>query len=286
MTNIVKLPFSNTSGNTPVSLVDGQIAINQASGSLFYRNSAGAVTQFTSAASLADGYVYDCGEYSAIAPSPPVTVSGVSGSGQAVLSWGAPILPGGASITDYTVQYSSGSGYTTFSRAASTALTATVTGLTNGTAYTFRVSATNSAGTSAYSTVSSSVTPSVSGPLLTITRDNGISTFTVSGGGGNTFTRVAGHSIGGLDGLSHYSWTASATAMVTFSFSYSDDDGGGNNWSITRTSGVSTTTEASGTNSGGASSVPVSVISGDILRVIAGGDQSQQYISNVSVSAA
>jgi hypothetical protein len=42
--NIVRNPYSNTAGNTPTSLVNGQIGVNQADGKLFYRNSAGVVT--------------------------------------------------------------------------------------------------------------------------------------------------------------------------------------------------------------------------------------------------
>ena len=59
------------------------------------------------------------------------------------------------------VQYStSASGtYTTFSDGTSTTTTATVTGLTNNTAYYFKVAAVNYVGTGSYSTVSSGVTP-------------------------------------------------------------------------------------------------------------------------------
>jgi hypothetical protein len=59
---------------------------------------------------------------------------------------------GGAAITDYAVQYSSNSGtsWTTFADGLSTGTTATVTGLTNGTNYVFRVAAINAAGTGAF----------------------------------------------------------------------------------------------------------------------------------------
>jgi hypothetical protein len=42
----VRILRSTTAGNTPSSLVSGQIAINEADGKLFYRNGSGVVTQF------------------------------------------------------------------------------------------------------------------------------------------------------------------------------------------------------------------------------------------------
>ena len=53
MANIVRNPYSNTAGNTPSSLGNGVIGVNQADGRIFYRNSAGAVATFTSIASFA-----------------------------------------------------------------------------------------------------------------------------------------------------------------------------------------------------------------------------------------
>lgn len=53
MPNIVRNPYSNTAGNTPSSLGNGQIGVNQADGRLFYRSSSGAVTTFSSIASYA-----------------------------------------------------------------------------------------------------------------------------------------------------------------------------------------------------------------------------------------
>lgn len=95
-------------------------------------------------------------------PGAPTSVSGTVASGQSVVSWTAPSgVASQTPITDYVVQYSSNSGstWTTFSDGTSTATSATVTGLTNGTAYTFRVAAVNGVGQGAYSTASASVTP-------------------------------------------------------------------------------------------------------------------------------
>lgn len=71
--------------------------------------------------------------------------AGSSASVQASLTWTAPASNGGAPITDYLVEYRvSGGSWQTFTRAASTATSATVTGLTGLSSVEFRVSADNS----------------------------------------------------------------------------------------------------------------------------------------------
>ncbi|MEN9965104.1 MAG: hypothetical protein RJA60_101 [Actinomycetota bacterium] len=91
----------------------------------------------------------------------PTNVVGNFGNAQAAISWTAPATSNGSAITDYTIQYSSngGTSWSTFAHTASTATSATVTGLTNGTSYTFKVAAVNGVGTSSYSTVSSAIIP-------------------------------------------------------------------------------------------------------------------------------
>jgi len=92
-----------------------------------------------------------------------VTVTDPGTDGYAAVSWTAPASNGGSAITDYVIQYSSNSGssWTTFSDGTSTSTSATVTGLTIGTAYVFRVAAVNVVGTGSYSTASDSFTPIV-----------------------------------------------------------------------------------------------------------------------------
>jgi hypothetical protein len=51
--NTIKLLRSTTAGASPSSLASGVIAINESDGRIFFRNSAGAVTQFSSIASYA-----------------------------------------------------------------------------------------------------------------------------------------------------------------------------------------------------------------------------------------
>jgi hypothetical protein len=83
------------------------------------------------------------------------TVSGVSG--QASIPFTAPAFNGNSTITSYTATSSPGGITSTVSQAGSG--TILVTGLTNGTTYTFTVRATNSIGQSAESAASNAVTP-------------------------------------------------------------------------------------------------------------------------------
>jgi hypothetical protein len=100
-------------------------------------------------------------------PGAPTSVTGTAGDGQVPLSWIAP-SNGGTPITDYVIQYSSNSGssWTTFSDGTSTATSTTVTGLTNGTSYIFRVAAVNGIGQGSFSANSSAVIPATLFPVV------------------------------------------------------------------------------------------------------------------------
>ncbi|MGZ4692267.1 MAG: fibronectin type III domain-containing protein [Acidimicrobiales bacterium] len=94
---------------------------------------------------------------SATAPGAPTGVTATAGDTQASVSWTAPASDGGSAITGYTAVSTPGSKTCTWTTGP---LTCAVTGLTNGTAYTFKVKATNAIGDSPLSAASSPVTPS------------------------------------------------------------------------------------------------------------------------------
>ena len=97
-------------------------------------------------------------------PTAPGTPSANGGPAQATLNWSAPSSDGGAAITSYRITPYVGATALTPVNTGSTTTGATVTGLTNGTAYTFTVAATNSIGTGPESAHSPSVTPSAINP--------------------------------------------------------------------------------------------------------------------------
>ncbi len=97
----------------------------------------------------------------ATVPGAPTAVAAVAGNAQATVSWAAPASNGGSAIGAYVVTSNPGGkvcGWTTGP------LSCTVTGLTNGTPYTFTVRASNIIGQGAVSAPSAAVTPSVTAP--------------------------------------------------------------------------------------------------------------------------
>lgn len=87
-------------------------------------------------------------------PGPPTAAAATAGNGQAAVTWKAPADDGGESITGYTVTSTPGTLTCT-----TASLGCSVSGLTNGTSYTFTVTATNSVGPGPASTPTAPVTP-------------------------------------------------------------------------------------------------------------------------------
>lgn len=99
------------------------------------------------------------------APGAPSNVAATSGDGTATVSWDAP-SNGGSSITNYTVTASPGGASCTV---AAPATSCVVSGLTNGTAYTFSVIAANSVGAGPASVASAAATATPAAPVTTTT---------------------------------------------------------------------------------------------------------------------
>ncbi|CAN2228422.1 Listeria/Bacterioides repeat [Candidatus Nanopelagicaceae bacterium] len=95
------------------------------------------------------------------APSAPRNVTATGSNGSATVSWDAPADSRGSAVTGYTVTaYTAGNIAAGTCTAVAPTETCSVTGLTNGELYTFKVSATNGIGTSAQSTASAAAKPS------------------------------------------------------------------------------------------------------------------------------
>ena len=93
-------------------------------------------------------------------PGAPTDLVATPASGQVGLAWVAPTSDGFSTITDYIIEYKlhSAGSWSTFSDGTGTGTSTTITSLTNGSAYDFRVSAVNSKGTGTPVTITS-ITP-------------------------------------------------------------------------------------------------------------------------------
>ncbi len=169
----------------------------------------------------------------ATVPDAPGIDLATAGNGYATIAYTAPASDGGSSITSYTATSIPGGHTGTVSQSGSG--TITVPGLTNGTAYTFTVKATNAVGDSEESAASNSVTPvgEPDAPLIgnaiafdggtevayTAPADNGGSeiisyTATSSPGGVTGTVNQAGSGtivVSGLSNATAYTFTVTAT---------------------------------------------------------------------------
>jgi hypothetical protein len=132
----------------------------------------------------------------ATVPGAPTIGTATAGNAQATVSFTPPGSNGGSPIISYTVTSSPGG-----KTATGTASPITVTGLTNGTAYTFTVYATNAVGNGLPSAASSSVTPTA--PLT-------ITTTSLASG---RLSRSYSATLKATGGVSPYTWAITVGAL-------------------------------------------------------------------------
>ena len=164
----------------------------------------------------------------ATAPGAPAIITAKADNAEAKVSFKAPASNGGSDITSYTVASSTGQ------TASGTASPITVKGLTNGTPYTFTVTATNKVGVSPRSRASNSVTPATVPDAPTIvaakadnaeatvsfkappsTGGSKITSYTVTSSTGQTASGTASPlTVKGLTNGTPYTFTVTATNKI------------------------------------------------------------------------
>jgi len=175
-------------------------------------------------------------------PGAPTALGATRGNTQVGLSWTAPASDGGTSITDYIVEYkltSEPTTWTIFSDGTSAGTTATVTGLTNGLSYDFRVRAVNFIGNS----IASNTATRTPGPAIAPDAPTGVTA--VEGNTQATITFTAPVDNGGAS-ITSYTVTSSPGSFTS--------SGASSPRTVTGlTNGVSYTFTVTATNSAGTS---------------------------------
>ncbi|MGV1909782.1 putative Ig domain-containing protein [Agrobacterium vitis] len=263
--------YAVTSGTLPAGM-----SLNTSTGAISGTPTTAANTSFTITATDANSATGSASYSLAVAadiPGAPTIGTASAGDSQATVSFTAPASDGGASITSYTVTASPGGATGTGS-----ASPITVTGLTNGTAYTFTVTATNSAGTGTVSVASNSVTPSA---VLQAPVANAVSETVAANSSANVIT------------LNMTGGTASSVAVASVA-SHGTASASGTSITYTPTAGYSgsdsftyTATNATGTSSPATVTITVTaptLVLSPSAGTLAAGTVGAAYSQTVAVS--
>jgi TolB protein len=143
----------------------------------------------------------------AVVPDAPTNVSATPGPGEATVSWKPPAFQGSSPITGYEITAYVGGveqGYADFPVVDGT--TVTITGLTNGTTYTFRLAAINDVGVGPQSAASNPVTPANPPPRPLVPTNSALPTISGTPKPGQTLTAAPGTWNGTTPIAYEYQW--------------------------------------------------------------------------------
>lgn len=200
----------------------------------------------------------------ATVPGTPTIGTASAGNAQAVITFTVPVSDGGSAITGYTVTSSPG-GLT----GTGTASPITVTSLTNGTTYTFTVTATNAIGTSMASSASNSVTPSTVPGAPTIgmaSAGNAQATITFSEPISNGGSAITGYTVTSNPGNITGAGIASPIIITSLT------NGTAYTFTVTATNAIGTSAASSASNSV-TPTAPITDIDGNVYNTVAIGTQ-------------
>jgi hypothetical protein len=163
-----------------------------------------------------------------------------------------------------------------------TSASLTISGLTNSAnnGDNYRCVVSSATASSVTSNAAALTVPAGGTATLAISRDNGVTTsFSGTGTSSSPYFRAAGFYDDESNGVSHYKWTASASATVTVSYYFSDDDGSDDAARIRKNGSIVYYTDHDTTVTR-----TISVVAGDEIS-IRGVMDGSQYFANVSVYA-
>jgi len=216
MANTVRILRSTTAGNTPASLVSGQIAINEADGKLFYRNGSGVVTALATGGGSSS---VDAGTYPLVTISAQPSSTTVAPGSNANFSVTATATLPTTTLVYQWQQSANGSSWSNISGATSSSVTVAASSGVNGYYYRCLLTADLSSvyTSSAQLTVAAAFTAQAvlltSGTSYTVPANaSNVKAWAIGGGGANG--GLSG--FGGAGGTAYKTWSVSSGSTISY----------------------------------------------------------------------